>query len=203
MPPRVLAYHLIMSAYGFWLPNDPRGSWSDFVRAWELFLAGGKATKVDTHRSVAHVPHDRKRRLETKKYLVREPVRFNGLHALAIANGFADYVRRSGCVIYACAIMPDHVHLVVERFRHSIETVARQFKAAATTALFNEEAHPFQNEHYADRRAPSPWARGQWSVFLGSNDDILRAIRYVNDNLTRARMKPQRGKFVRPFEQSA
>ena len=29
-------YHLIISAYGFWLPNDPRGSWSDFVGAWEL-----------------------------------------------------------------------------------------------------------------------------------------------------------------------
>ena len=41
----VLAYHLIFTAYGFWLPNDPRGSWSDFVRAWELFITG-KATKT-------------------------------------------------------------------------------------------------------------------------------------------------------------
>lgn len=30
-------YHAIFSAYGFWLPNDPRGSWSDFVRAWHFF----------------------------------------------------------------------------------------------------------------------------------------------------------------------
>src|SRR5438034_5148372 len=41
----VLASHGIFTAYGFWLPNDPRGSWSDFVRSWELFLAGGFATK--------------------------------------------------------------------------------------------------------------------------------------------------------------
>jgi hypothetical protein len=27
----VLAYHVVLGAYGFWLPNDPRGSWSDFV----------------------------------------------------------------------------------------------------------------------------------------------------------------------------
>jgi len=27
----VLGTHLILTAYGFWLPNDPRGSWSDFV----------------------------------------------------------------------------------------------------------------------------------------------------------------------------
>jgi len=40
----VRAYHVIFCAYGFWLPNDPRGSWSDFVRSWEL-LRFGKATK--------------------------------------------------------------------------------------------------------------------------------------------------------------
>ncbi len=33
----IVAYHSIFCAYGFWLPNDPRGSWSDFVGAWELF----------------------------------------------------------------------------------------------------------------------------------------------------------------------
>jgi hypothetical protein len=27
----ILAFHAIFGAYGFWLPNDPRGSWSDFV----------------------------------------------------------------------------------------------------------------------------------------------------------------------------
>jgi len=54
----VLGYHLILSAYGFWLPNEPRGSWSDFVRSWELALYG-QATKVDTRRSVANRPYDR------------------------------------------------------------------------------------------------------------------------------------------------
>ncbi len=38
------AYHAIFGAYGFWLPNDPRGSWSDFVGAWEL-LRFGKSTR--------------------------------------------------------------------------------------------------------------------------------------------------------------
>ncbi|MGB2821508.1 MAG: hypothetical protein WBF17_11040 [Phycisphaerae bacterium] len=53
----ILAYHAIISAYGFWLPNDPRGSWSDFVRRWEL-LSFGKATKVDVRHSVARAEHD-------------------------------------------------------------------------------------------------------------------------------------------------
>src|SRR5690348_2721389 len=37
---KVLVAHVIISAYGFWLPNDPPGSWSDFVAAWELFRYG-------------------------------------------------------------------------------------------------------------------------------------------------------------------
>ena len=48
----VLASHLIISAYGFWLPNDPRGSWSDFVGSWEL-LKFGPATKVNDSRNYA------------------------------------------------------------------------------------------------------------------------------------------------------
>ena len=43
---KVLAAHIIFTCYGFWLPNDPRGSWSEWVASWEL-LRYGKATKVD------------------------------------------------------------------------------------------------------------------------------------------------------------
>jgi hypothetical protein len=39
----VLASHVIITAYGFWLPNEERGSWSDFVRSWELFKNFGPA----------------------------------------------------------------------------------------------------------------------------------------------------------------
>jgi hypothetical protein len=37
-------YQVIWGTYGFWLPNDPRDSWSDFVGSWEL-VRFGKATK--------------------------------------------------------------------------------------------------------------------------------------------------------------
>ena len=51
-------YHLIMTAYGFWLPNDPRGSWSEFVASWELYKFGA-ATKTNEKRSLARDPHDK------------------------------------------------------------------------------------------------------------------------------------------------
>ena len=58
-------YHLIMTAYGFWLPNDPRGSWSDFVGSWDLYRYR-PATKVNDYRSYAHDPHDRAKRLAAR-----------------------------------------------------------------------------------------------------------------------------------------
>lgn len=76
----VHGYHLIISAYGFWLPNDPRGSWSDFVRNWEI-ARFGEATKVETRQSVAAVPHDRKLRKAAKEALKYPAVIFSGLQA--------------------------------------------------------------------------------------------------------------------------
>jgi len=31
--PLVIAYHVVWTAYGFWLPNDPRGSVSRVIRS--------------------------------------------------------------------------------------------------------------------------------------------------------------------------
>lgn len=38
--PMVHGYHLILPIYGFWRPNDPRGSWSRFVAKWEIARFG-------------------------------------------------------------------------------------------------------------------------------------------------------------------
>lgn len=71
--PRVLWYHLILTAYGFWLPNDPRGSWSIFVGSWELYKFG-PATKTSEKRSLAREMHDREARLAAKAALKHPPV---------------------------------------------------------------------------------------------------------------------------------
>ena len=76
----VNAAHLVFTCYGFWLPNDPRGSWSDFVRSWDL-LQFGDPTKTDERRSLANNPHDRERRKAAKSALRYEPVRLTGLQA--------------------------------------------------------------------------------------------------------------------------
>jgi hypothetical protein len=65
----VHASHVIFGTYGFWLPNDPRGSWSEWVGSWELFRAAGRATTTSARRSVAGAAHNRSARLNAKDEL--------------------------------------------------------------------------------------------------------------------------------------
>ncbi len=162
----VLAYHVIFTAYGFWLPNDPRGSYSDFVRSWELYLAGGPATKVTTRRSVAGAPHDRAARLRTKEALTYPAVTFDGHQALAIARGFERMAAKSKYTVHACSILPEHVHMVIDRHHYRVETMVRLLKGEASMELASSGRHPLAAWPQANGLLPSPWGRGHWKVFL-------------------------------------
>lgn len=192
----ILAYHLILSAYGFWLPNDPRGSWSDIVRNPNL-REFGEATKVDTHESVAKEPHDRKKRIAAKRALKYPPVIFTGLQARAVARGFGKYVEKSGLTVWACAVMPDHAHLVIARHRYDIETIGNLLKGEATKQLREENRHPFEAHVKKDGTVPPCFARKWWAVFEFSEDRILSAIGYAEQNPPKAGLKSQVGMW--PF----
>jgi REP element-mobilizing transposase RayT len=199
MSPPVLAYHLILTAYGFWLPNDPRGSWSDFVRAWEL-QAFGPATKTTSRRSLAHKRHDRAKRIAAQQALARLPVVFTGEQALAIGVGFAAYVQRSGLKIFAASILPRHSHLVVRRMPHPVEQTANLLKGAAATELNRGESHPFADQPYRNGKLPTPWAKKEWSRFLDCDEDIRRSIAYVENNPVKDGKPAQKWGFITPYE---
>ena len=198
---RLLAAHIIVSAYGFWLPNDPRGSWSEFVGAWELFRYG-PATKLTTRQSVAHVPHNRELRLRAKGALKRQPVRFSGMQARAIGRGFARAVEEGSYRIHACAILHDHVHLVIAAHLQSYEQIVAHLKGRATQRLRAEGLNPFCSDGTANGQLASPWARRFWKVYCHDADHVRNAIRCVEVNPVREGLKPQRWTFVVPYELS-
>ena len=195
----VLGYHLVITAYGFWLPNDPRGSWSDFVGSWEL-LRFGPATKTDSRRSVAARPHDAQLRRTAKTALKYPDVHFADAQVRTIARGFADWVQRNGVTIWACSILPEHAHLVVARHRYKVEQVANLLKGASTRALIAEGLHPLAKLVPPDQRPPKVWARNQWKVFLDAPADIRRTIRYVEENPPKEGKDRQRWSWVTPYD---
>lgn len=192
----VLASHIVMTCYGFWLPNDPRGSWSDFVRCWELYWFGGPATKTTERRSVAGAAHDHAFRRAMKSKLMYRPVAFTGGQALCVARGFARAIGESGYQVLACAILPSHAHLVVKRHRWPSERIAGHLKARATQALVADGVHPFVEHRGPDGRFPSVWARRAWKVFLDTPEAIARAVRYVQENPLKENKRPQAWSFV-------
>jgi hypothetical protein len=100
----VRAYFCTFTVYGFWLPNDPRGSGSVYVGSKAL-LPYGLATKVSTRKSVACRRCDPVIRREAKKSLKYRPVQLTGVQAMWIGRAFADVLVNAHCVAYACAIM--------------------------------------------------------------------------------------------------
>ena len=194
----IVGYHVIFGAYGFWLPNDPRGSWSDFVGSYDLCRHGAATKTTETH-SLAYRPHDRASRLASKQSLQRPPVAFTGLQVRAIARGFANYVAASGLTVWACAVLPDHVHLVTGRANSTIEAVVIQLKGEATARLIAEGIHPFGDTTEPNGRHPKCFARGEWKVFLDSPEAVRRAIAYVEANPLKERKTAQRWSFVTPY----
>ncbi|MCI0363743.1 MAG: transposase, partial [Phycisphaerales bacterium] len=101
--------------------------------------------------------------------------------------------------VHACSIMPDHVHLVVCRGARIIEQIAGHLKSFATRQLNDEGIHPLANFR-KNGETPSIWARGtRWTRYLNSIDDMVRSIKYVEDNPAKDGLPRQHWNFVTPY----
>ena len=183
----ILGFHSISGMYGFWLPNDPRGSWSDFVASWVLFRYGA-ATKTDTRQSVAGARHDVAARLQAKQGLKYPPVVLNGYQALAVGHGFADAIQKSGYHVLACAILPEHVHWVIGWRLRSIRRIVGHLKGRATHHLIKENL-------WSDAVRPV-WAESGWNVVIDNLQHLQAAIAYVENNPIKEGKKRQHWPFV-------
>jgi REP element-mobilizing transposase RayT len=192
-------YHVILPMYGFWLPNDPRGSWSDFVRKWEL-VRFGTASKTIDRRSMDELSSAEIRRREAaRKSLTYPPVSIDGQQALSISQGFATQVNKSNYTIWACSILPEHTHLVIARHRYKSEQIVNLLKGAATRQIIDDQRHPLARYSPPNGKPPRMWAAGEWKVYLDCEEAIENAIRYVEDNPTRENKPRQKWSFVTPF----
>lgn len=196
----IIAYHMIFGAYGFWLPNDPRGSRSTTV--WgENLQPFGPATQAPDRRSSARDAHDFAQRRQAKRALKYPPVKFSGIQARAVVRGVEDICGKLSVEIYALAIMPDHMHVVARRHELQAEGLGGFLIRAATRQLNREGLNPMARFRRPSGRTISPWAVGDgWPILLDSAQAVWRAIRYVEQNPVRAGLPRQYWKFIVPFE---
>lgn len=185
----VLAYHLIWTGYGWWLPNDPRGSGSRCV-ASDLIADLGE-------------PHYGRKPIQPPSKTIREfygravdvlkypPLRFNDKEIQTIAAAFGVAIAEHRYTCYACAILPDHVHLVIRKHRDKAEAMIDNLQRASRLRLVGANA--------VDENHPV-WTEGGWKVFLDSPNSIRGRIRYVEANPIRAKLGPQRWPFVVTYD---
>lgn len=191
----VLASHATFGCHGFWLPNDRRGSWSNQVWAKHL-KPFGPATKTTERRSLANKRHDRTKRMSAKAALEYPAVTLDDLQRNCVARGFQNIAATVGIVVYACAIMPDHVHLVIARHDEHVETLVGFLKRAASRQLREEGLHPLAGYMNRSGRVPSPWADGGWNRFINATEQIPAAIDYVERNPEKIGLRRQHWSFV-------
>jgi REP element-mobilizing transposase RayT len=189
-------YHVIFGAYGFWLPNDPRGSWSDFVGKWEL-VRFGRATRSVTRHILT--PQEEQERLEAKASLKYPAVQFTGVQARSIVQAFGSLAGKNNYTCWACSILPEHVHLVLARHTYKVESIVNLLKGEATRQLVKKELHPLAAYAKPGARVPKMWGRRLWKVYLDSEQAIENAIGYVEENPKKEGKKSQTWRLVCPF----
>jgi REP element-mobilizing transposase RayT len=186
--PLVIAHHLIWTAYGWWLPNDPRGSMSEEIRVEPITALG------ELHHGRKHVqpPSAEIRRFyEQARDVLKHPLlAFTDEDIALLAQCFGQVIQDRRYTCYACALMPDHVHLLIRRHRDWAEVMIECFQEASRQALIA-----------AGRRAPTHpvWGGPGWKVFLNTRQDMERIVRYIRENPVKAGRAEQQWEFVKPY----
>ncbi len=182
----VAGYHLIWTVYGYWLPNDPRGSTSLEVRVEALKPLG------DIHygRKLVQPSSQELRQFFAQAHdlLAHEVRTFDDDDITLVGNALGQQIAERGYTCYACAVMPDHVHLLIRRHRDKAEQMIQHFQDATREALVA-----------AGKRGPRHpvWADGPgWKGFLNTRGDFERDIGYIEDNPRKIGRPAQRWPFV-------
>jgi hypothetical protein len=185
----VIAYHLIATAYGWWLPNDLRGSMSKNIRC-------------DLIKELGEVHFGRKRIQPNSKsirdfFRQAEPalqhqlLEFQEAEREIIARSFAETIQRERYTCYGLVLMKDHTHLCIRKHRHLAEQMVLTFQEFSRRALI--EAGLRAKDHPV-------WGGPGWKVFLDETEDVWRTIRYIDDNPIKIGESPQVYPFVTPYD---
>ena len=149
---KVIGFHVIGCTYGFWLPNDERGSGSDFVRS-DALTKFGPANPVNHTRSVARKPHDREIRQLALNALRYPPVVLTNAQIDSACRGVATEVERfRAAPMYVFAQLRNHFHFVCGPCRYDIRRFEARIKGAATKQLLADNLHPMQKFADTDAR---------------------------------------------------
>jgi REP element-mobilizing transposase RayT len=166
-----LGYHLIWTAYGWWLPNDPRGSGSGETRVSSLRPLGD----IHLGRKAVQPPASELRHFlqQSKDHLKYEPRVFTADEVQIIADAFRSVIRDNKYACHACVIMPEHVHLLMGRRLAPAEAIVAALREASRDALIAAKCFPPTH---------AVWTAGQRIIYKSTPAAMIACIKYIEDN---------------------
>jgi len=117
-------------------------------------------------------------------------LKFAAEEVATIARGLANAIAEHNYTCYACAIMPDHMHLVIRKHKHTAEEMIENLQLLSRERLVHEghrePGHPI-------------WTVGGWKGFLDRPSAVRRVIAYVEKNPLEINQALQRWPFVAKY----
>jgi hypothetical protein len=185
----VIAHHIILTGYGHWLPNDARGSMSREVRSERLEDIGplhhgrrpvqptGEALRA-FHRAAGPVLH----------YPL---LWWNGVARQAMIDAFGDVVKREGLTCYACAVLRNHVHLLVRKHRWRAEQTSAAMKTTGRERLIGLASAPAGHPVFSADCC---------HIYKSTAEEVRTCVDYIWGNYKKHRLAPALAPWVVEYD---
>ena len=185
----VIGHHIILTGYGHWLPNDPRGSMSHDVFSKRL------ADLADAHFGRKN-PQPTREQLrafhrQAAERLAYQVLWFESPERQAIANAFEQVIRAEQLTCYACAVLTDHAHLLIRRHCLQAEQMFRPLKDAARDAL-----------HLANMALPDHpiFSADSCHLYKSTPESMHKCVNYIKSNSPKHNLPAPTYNFVTPYD---
>jgi REP element-mobilizing transposase RayT len=188
--PAIIAHHLIWTLYGHWLPNDLRGSGSTelhdekFTPLGPIYHGRKPVREQPTRKELREFHRKAEPLLNFPRFWIEDAKR------QAIGGAIAGIVAQRQYTVWACAILSNHVHMVMRRHRDDALAIWNHVADAARLQL----------HEFADVSADHPvWSTRPYKVFLRTPDEVRGRIAYVNGNPEKEGLSAQLYDFVQSY----
>ncbi len=186
----IIAHHLILTLYGHWLANDLRGSGSKefydekFAPLGPIHF-GRKPARLQPSRKELREFHRRAEPLlNFSRFWIDDAKR------QALGDAIAGVIAERKYTVWACAILSNHMHLVIRVHRDDALTMWGAFAGATRFAL----------REFGDVGPTHPvWSTRPYKVFLRTPGEVRGRIDYVECNPEKERLPRQSYGFVQPY----
>jgi REP element-mobilizing transposase RayT len=189
--PLIIGHHLIWTLYGHWLANDLRGSGSEAVRDPKFAALG----EVHRGRKPEHLQPSRAELREfyreARPLLNFAPFWLDESMRQAVAEAVGEIVRRRPYTVWACAVLANHMHLVVRR--HSDDAIAIWNAIAEAAGSRLREFRDIADGHPV-------WAARPYKVYLRMPQEVRSRVAYVERNPEKEGLPRQKHEFVARYD---